>query len=187
MLYICGHLTKIIIPATQQTKLQRISAGLVQEAIQTQIGGCIHDPTIQETSLGRLRLAIRQETSEERLTRIQTNLINSGLKLTAEAAEAMWDINDIQQIISAKAFEEISRHIVIHDSIINPNNGKSLEWADIKDDFNFGNGVTCNSSITLKDDTKIPASWCLLLTNVGDTIFRDLSAMRVLESCFTGE
>lgn len=135
-------------------------AGDIQNDIHAQFGQCEHSNTIQHRKEGCFILVCHKETITEAKKRIRDeHKINHLPFDPATVVES-----DLQKSVVGEALSRVPHQIHISPSI-KKDDGSSVTIEDFPDEFSFGNGVTANSSVTLKDGSKMCLTWCVLPEN----------------------
>ena len=136
-----------------------LTAGDIQTAIHAQVAPCEHAPSVQHRRDGCYDLQFRQETLDETHIRLsEENTVGVPViqdMLTRNVAG--FDATPKQVVIGA------TRRSGTHSVFISPNlvkdDNSAVTLADFPDGFDFGNGVTCNSPIRLRDGSMRIVSW----------------------------
>lgn len=130
-----------------------LDAGDIQVAVEAQVAGCEHDPTIQERQDGCYDFQARVETKNEMFARLASEQnVGERVARAVFAAEA-----PSQQVITGEA-RRSSRIVIVSDALLK-DDGNPVTLADFPDGWSFGNGITCNSIVRLRNGTLSNMSW----------------------------
>lgn len=140
-----------------------MTAGKIQSDISIQIGKAEHSTTFQERQDGPYDLEDRLETLDEVKVRLSSeNRVGVAViedMLTRGIGNL--DIAPQQVLTGAETKRPGLRKLMLSPNLKKANGGP-ITIIDFPDDFQFGNGVTCNSTVTLKDGSSHLFSWCIL-------------------------
>ena len=153
-------------------KLVRLDAGKCQKNIHSKVGDCEHDPAIQERKEGCFKLKFVKETLAQARKRISEEHRKQHLLCDLESVT---DADCKTEIVGETKFP--TRTVFISPSL-RKDNGTKVTIDDFPDTFSFGNGVTCNSTVTLKDKSKRIMSWCVFPENMGWTVRTKYNTLR---------
>lgn len=181
MICIFAGPTKTIEPAVVvggQTvkKVVRRIAGECQSEIHLQCGDiCEHSPTIQERKEGCFELNLKKETIAEATARIREEHRRQHLPFDPNSVTEA----DCQTSTAGeKCIAKISDRTVIVSPALKKDDGTPVSIEDFPENFTFGNGVTCNSTVRFKDGSKRIISWCVCTDESESTVGAKFNIMR---------
>lgn len=131
-------------------------ATCIQADIHSQIGSCEHGQEIQHRKEGRCVLGIKKETIQEATLRIKKDHADKHLPFDASTVVD----SDLEVSVISEAISPLKRDVFI-DPALRKADGSPVLLDDFPDGHSFGNGVTANSLVKLKDGTKLFLTWCI--------------------------
>lgn len=132
-------------------------AGKIQTDIHAQIGQCEHDPTIQHKKEGCNVLTLKKETLVDATKRIKKEHTDKHLPFDpTTVVETDCQTSTVREKLSTN-----SREVFI-SPLLKKKDGSPVVIDDFPDNHAFGNGVTANSRVKLKDGTELYFTWCVL-------------------------
>lgn len=132
----------------------------IQNEIQKKNKDCEHLKTIKHTKEGRELLTLKKETILEAQIRLKNKHNKEHLPFDPLTVTE----NDLQEEVISSTLSQNPREIYISPSLIKKD-GTKITIDDFKDGFSFGNGVTANSSVQLKDENNYFLTWCVFPEN----------------------
>jgi len=139
----------------------RLSAGECQKNVHTRVGECEHDPRIQERKEGCFKLNLVKETLAQARKRISEDHRRKHLLCDLES------VTDVDCKTTKVGETKLPVRNVFISPALRKDDGSRVTIGDFRDNWSFGNGVTCNSTVTLKDKSKRIVSWCVFPENMG--------------------
>ena len=191
MLCICQGPTLTVEPATATSKVKRLNAGDIQRAMHATLAvagadPCLHDRTVQHRKEGRAVLTIQE-------TRIRQGA--SGLVLSSAAALAVASDPALSEIFPEQVEQKVIAEAVgVQESWVSPTvlhicaakAGQPVSLVDFPVGHAFGNGVTCNSWVTLQCGENKLLSWCVLTPDAATRHKQDAGARETLRRVMEG-
>jgi hypothetical protein len=137
-----------------------LEAGDVQTAIHSQVAPCEHSPEIQERQDGCFRLERRPETLDEIHQRIGQEIKTAPQVVADLLARNVGGLDATPQMVTTGRETKVAgtRKVVVSPDLLK-DNGKPVRLADFPEGFSFGNGVTTNSMVRLRDGSVRVISW----------------------------
>ena len=152
-------------PATHDKKTRHI-AGEVQAILHNAVGPCEHRPTVGYFPDGlHHRDIVALETPPERYRRRLTEMGQAHFVKMMPYRESTDPFAEEPLAVKTLGPLTITTYVVEPVWIspkINDFLGRKLDFDDLPEGFNWGNGVTCNSWVPLKTGEAILLSWCCL-------------------------
>ena len=134
-------------------------AGDIQAAVEAQIAPCEHGPTVQERQDGCYDFQTRPETLAEINARLAAENGVGAPVIADMLARNVAGLNSTPQPVKIGETRRAGpRRVRVSPDIVKAD-GSPVTLADFPDNFSFGNGVTCNSQVTLKDGSLHVLSW----------------------------
>lgn len=133
-------------------------AGDVQTAVQAQVVACEHSPAVQERQDGCYDLQTRPETLDELHARLARENNVGVLVIQDMLARSVGLDPTLQQVVNGETRRPGTRKVLISPNLVK-DDGSPVQLADFPDNFSFGNGVTTNSWVTLRDGSMRVLSW----------------------------
>lgn len=180
MLCIFSGPTKTIEPAVVVNgvtvkKVVRRIAGECQSEIESQVCKCEHSPAICERKEGCFELNLKKETIKEATERIRLEHQRKHLPFDANS---VIELDCQTSTVGEKCIAKTPDRIVLVSPALKKDNGMPVTINDFPDSFSFGNGVTCNSTVTFKDGSKRIISWCAFPDNMEWTVRAGYNKLR---------
>ncbi len=181
MICIFAGPTKTIEPAVVvggQTvkKVVRRIAGECQSEIHLQCGDiCEHSPSICERKEGCFELDLKKETIAEATVRIRLEHQRQHLPFDPNSVT---DSDCQTKTIGEKCIAKISDRTVMVSPALKKDDGSLVTIEDFPENFSFGNGVTCNSTVRFNDGSKRIISWCVCADENEATVMSKFNIMR---------
>jgi len=150
----------------------RLDAGECQKKIHSKVGVCEHSPAIQERKEGCYKLKLVKETLEQARKRISEEHRKQHLLCDLESVTD----GDCKTEIAGET--KLPTRSVFISPALRKDDGSRVTIDDFPDTWSFGNGVTCNSTLTLKDGSKRIMSWCAFPENMGWTVRTKYNTLR---------
>lgn len=158
-----------IFKANTVTNKYHPSAGETQAIIESKITPAEHSPTVQHRKEGKFKLSLKTIKSWQ------------GKELTPQAEQALNRNPDLalllgqpEEIITVTDEKKESGQVILSPSL-NP-----LTLADFPDGFAFGNGVTCNVKVQMKDGTEHLLSWAIFPEDEAPTVIDSYQKLRAI-------
>lgn len=131
----------------------------VQTAIQEQVVACEHSPDVQERQDGCYDFQTRPETLDELHARLAREN-NVGVPVIQDMiARNVGGLDPTpQQVVTGETLRPGTREVLLSPNLVK-DDGSPVQLADFPDNFSFGNGVTTNSWVTLRDGSVRVLSW----------------------------
>ena len=150
----------------------RLIAGDCQKNIHVKVGDCEHDPAIQERKKGCFKLKLVKETLEQARKRISEVHRKNHLPFDpASVTDADFETKTVGET-------KLPTRTVFISPALRKDDGSKVTIDDFPDTWSFGNGVTCNSTVTLKDGSKRIMSWCVFPENMRWTVRTKYNTLR---------
>jgi len=130
------------------------SAGDIQEDIHAQVGPCEHAATKQCRSGGLFALDLVKETIGAATKRLREEHAKKHLPFDAST------VRD-EDCLTTQVGESRSSLVVFVSPSLLKDDGTPVTIEDFRDNHSFGNGVTANSRVELKDGSVRHLSWCV--------------------------
>ena len=132
-------------------------AGKIQTDIHTKVGQCEHSNAVQERKEGCFNLVLKTETITEAATRIRKEHEDKHFPFDSATVKS----GDCQTSIVGETLSATPREVFI-SPLLKKDDGTPVVIADFPDGHKFGNGVTANSRVKLKDGSVRYFTWCVL-------------------------
>lgn len=136
-------------------------AGDVQKAVEGQVCACEHDPTVQERQDVCYRLQLVTERPAGKKIRLGDGTIGEILEEEVTRVAGKKRMSGTRKVLFSSALS-------------------GLTLADFPKSFSFGNGVTCNSMVTLRDGTIRCLSWAVFPDTQEATVNTKFETLRQL-------
>ena len=152
------------IPASEGKNAVHLNAGEVQKGINSAFGAIIeHDHTVRHCQKGRLR-GTAQQKIVLKWRQNRTPVLPEDEPKVRAIASPIFEALYVEEAETTVVNEQPD---IANDGIwVSPNlrkqDGSPITLADFPEEFSFGNGVTCNSWVTLKDGGRVLCSWMIL-------------------------
>lgn len=133
-------------------------AGDVQTAVEGQVAACEHSPTVQERQDGCYDFQTRPETLDELHARLADEN-NVGVLIIQDMLARNVGLDPTpQQVVIGETRRPGTRKVRISPKLVK-DDGSPVRLADFPDNWSFGNGVTCNVTVRLRDGSARVLSW----------------------------
>ncbi len=160
MLYIFAGPTTVTQPAENGNKAKYLDAGEAQSLIG--FGNCEHDKDCQHRKEGRFQKTFRPETVEERKVRVGSNIGRVRKAISRLASIVGRDVYADYPLLNIETGEVVEAQDVWISSNLKKDDGSPVTIDDFPENHSFGNGVSCNIQVRLRDGSIKLMSWCIL-------------------------
>jgi len=130
-------------------------AGTIQNDVHTQIGECEHNASVQHKKEGKNILILKKETIAEARTRIQNEHKEKHLPFDPVSVVE----EDLKISLESESISPILREVYVSPNC-KKEDGSDITIDDFPDGWSFGNGVTANASVRLKNGELVYLTWC---------------------------
>lgn len=137
-------------------------AGDVQKAVEAQVSLCEHDPTLQERKKGLYRLEMRTERPPGKKLRLP----DGGIAETIE--------DEVTAVVGRTRVTQSPRKVRFSPMVTN------ISLTDFPENWSFGNGVTCNVMVPMRDGTVRCLSWAVFPDASESTVNGKFDTLRQL-------
>ena len=150
----------------------RLIAGDCQKNIHTNVGDCEHSPAIQERKEGCFKFNLVKETLAQARKRIKGEHRKKHLPFDpATVTDADCETKTVGET-------KLPARSVFISPALRKDDGSKVTIDDFPDSHSFGNGVTCNSTVRLKDGSKRIVSGCVFPENMEWTVRTKYNTLR---------
>ena len=126
-------------------------AGDVQSAVDAQVVACDRSPAVQERREGCFDFQMRPETLDEIHARLA---FENGISVPMVAHFLSQNVGGfdptLKQVVVRETRRPGPRKVRISPNLVK-DDGSPVRLADFPDNWSFGNGVTCNVTVRLRD------------------------------------
>ena len=155
-------------------------AGDVQRATEAQVAACEHSHTVQERKEGCFDLRTRPETPNELHARLaEDNGVGPSVVADLLARGVGGFDPSLRPVITGETRRGGTRKVRISPNLVK-DDGSPVRLADFPDKFAFGNGVTTNSTVRLRDGSVRVLSWVVFPDAAEAVVTAGYDALRQL-------